>query len=238
MREMQLMGSFGLFLFICILVAGCTTTDQAVGVPFPTRNLSQDSYPLPTPALSLISTIPFSSLPDATIETIPGVVVNFSNSHTLLQIKAHNESPITHPPVDERPLFTTFHVGESANDGNTRITLNSVMYNQSFRLEPYNQYGEFRTQRPDYQLMLLSITIRDLGTGKAGSESPFNGIVIKDSTGQRYTPGLSIISDVAAGDHDRTGYLFYEVPHPETPTTLEYHFPGAIGVVSKFNLTS
>ena len=82
------------------------------------------------------------------------MIVNISSSNKSLEIEPRNDTPIISPPVSERPLFTTFHVGESANDGNTRITLNSVMYNKSFGLEPYNQHGEFSSQRPGYELMV------------------------------------------------------------------------------------
>ena len=84
--------------------------------------------------------------------------------------------------------------------------------------------------------MVLNVTIRDLGTEKVGIEGLFNGIILKDSRGQRVTPGLSIISGVEDGNPGRIGYLFYEVPENIAGLTLNYHFPDAIGVVAKFNL--
>ena len=234
---MLLKGLFGVLLLIGIMVAGCATINQDGSIPAHTLNLSPDTNPVPKPTLYIANKIPFSSLPDVTIEPIPGMIVNISSSNKSLQIEPRNDTPITLPPVSEKPLFTTFHAGESANDGNTRITLNSVMYNKSFGLEPYNQHGEFSSYRPGYQLMVLNVTIRDLGEGEPGSESLFNGIIIKDSKGQRYIPGLSIISDDTEGNHDRTGYLFYEVPENTAGITLDYHFPDAIGVVAKFELS-
>ncbi len=164
------------------------------------------------------------------------MIVNISSSNKSLQIESRDDTPIAPPPVSEKPLFTTSHVGESANDGNTRITLNSVRYNMSFSLEPYNQHGEFSSYRSGYQIMVLNVTIRDLGTEKVGIEGLFNGIILKDSRGQRVTPGLSIISGVEDGIPGRIGYLFYEVPENIAGLTLNYHFPDAIGVVAKFNL--
>jgi len=235
-RDMLLKGLFGAFLLTGIMFAGCTTINQEVTLQAHTLNFSPDSNPIPRPTLSIVNKIPFSSLPDVTVEPIPGMIVNISSSNKSLQIESREDTPITPPPVSEKPLFTTFHVGESANDGNTRITLNSVRYNKSFSLEPYNQHGEFSSYRPGYQLMVLNVTIRDLGAEKVGSEGLFNGIILKDSRGQRVTPGLSIISGVADGNPGRTGYLFYEVPENITGMTLDYHFPDAIGVVAKFNL--
>lgn len=236
-REMLLKGVFGVLLLIGIMVAGCATINHDGSVPVHTLNLSPDTNPVPKPTLYIVNKIPFSSLPDVTIEPIPGMIVNISSSNKSLQIEPRNDTPITLPPVSEKPLFTTFHAGESANDGNTRITLNSVMYNKSFGLEPYNQHGEFSSYRPGYQLVLLNITIRDLTEGEPGSESLFNGIIIKDPKGQRYIPGLSIITNNTEGNNDRTGYLFYEVPDNTAGITLDYHFPGAIGVVAKFELS-
>ena len=164
------------------------------------------------------------------------MVVNISSSNKSLQVEPRDGAPITPPPVSEKPLFTTFHAGESANDGNTRITLNSVKYNKSFGLEPYNQHGEFSSYRQGYQLMVLNVTIRDLGAGNVVSEGLFNGIIVKDSKGQRLVPGLSIVSDAENGSRDKTGYLFYEVPENIAGIILEYHFPDSIGVVAKFDL--
>lgn len=237
MRDMLLKGFFWGVLLIGIMVTGCTTLNQEGTIPTSTLNFSPDANHLHKTTLYSISKIPFSSLPDAKIEPIPLMIVNFSNPSKMLQIGSMNETRITSTPSSERPLFTTFHAGESANDGNTRVTLESVQYNQSFSLEPYNQHGEFRSHSPGYHLMLLTISIRDLGQEKTGSKSPFNNIVIKDSTGERYIPGLSIISDVVDGEGDMTGYLFYEVPVNTAGITLEYHFPDAIGVMAKFNLT-
>ena len=214
-----------------------TTINQDGAHPVHPLNLSPDINPVPKPTLSIVNKIPFSSLPDVTIEPIPGMIVNISSSNKSLQIEPRDDTPITLPPLSERPLFTTFHAGESANDGNTRITLNSVLYNKSFGLEPYNQHGEFSSYRPGYQLMLLNVTIRDLTEGKPGSEALFSGIIIKDAKGQRYIPGLSIISNVTDGNNDRTGYLFYEVPDNKAGITLDYHFPRAVGVVAKFELS-
>jgi len=225
----------GVFLFIGIMVAGCSSMNPAVANQNHTQSISPDANPMPKPTLVIINKIPFSSLPDVKIEPIPGMVVNISSSNKSLQIESRNDTPITPPPVSEKPLFTTFHAGESANDGNTRITLNSVMFNRSFSLEPYNQQGEFSSLRPGYQLMLLNVTLRDLGAGNEGSEGLFNGIIIKDSNGQRFIPGLSIINDETS-NRDRTGYLFYEVPENTAGITLDYHFPGSIGVVAKFDL--
>jgi hypothetical protein len=233
---MLLKGLIGAFLLTGIMFAGCTTIHQEVSIPAHTLNLSPDTNPLPKPTLFIANKIPFSSLPDVRIEPIPGMFVNISSSNKTLEIEPREDTPVTLPPVSERPLFTTFHVGESANDGNTRITLNSVSYNKSFSLEPYNQHGEFSSYRPGYQLMVLNITIRDLGEGKQVIESLFNGIVIKDSKGQRFIPGLSIIGDETEGNGERNGYLFYEVPENTAGITLEYHFPDAIGVVAKFDL--
>jgi hypothetical protein len=234
--QMLLKGFTGVFLLACIMFAGCTTIHQDVSIPAHSFNMSPDINPLPKPTLYIANKIPFSSLPDVRIEPIPGMFVNISSSNKSLQIEPREDTPVTLPPVSERPLFTTFHVGESANDGNTRITLNSIKYNKSFSLEPYNQHGEFSSYRPGYQLMVLNVTIRDLGEGKQATESLFNGIIIKDSRGQRYIPGLSVISDEREGSSDRTGYLFYEVSENTAGITLEYHFPDAIGVVAKFDL--
>ena len=209
--ERLLKGILGVFLFICIIVAGCSSMNPEVAYPNHTLNISPDANPMPKPTLYITNKIPFSSLPDVKIEPIPGMIVNINSSNKSFQIEPRNDTPITPPPVSEKPLFTTFHAGESANDGNTRITLNSVMFNKSFSLEPYNQQGEFSSYQPGYQLMLLNVTLRDLGTGNGGSEGLFNGIIIKDSNGQRFIPGLSIIND-ETGNRDRTGYLFYEVP--------------------------
>jgi hypothetical protein len=233
---MLLRGLLGSFILIGIMVAGCTTMHQEVAIPAHTLNMSPDTNPMPKPTLFIANKIPFSSLPDVRIEPIPGMFVDISSSNKSLQIEPREDTPVTLPPVSERPLFTTFHAGESANDGNTRITLNSIRYNKSFSLEPYNQHGEFSSYRPGYQLMVLNVTIRDLGEVKQPGESLFNGIVIKDSRGQRYIPGLSIINDVAEGNQDRTGYLFYEVPENTAGITLDYHFPDAIGIVAKFDL--
>jgi hypothetical protein len=236
-RGMLLQGVVGVLLLIGIMVAGCTTINQDGALPVNPLNLSPDTDPIPKPTLYIVNKIPFSSLPDVTIEPIPGMIVNISSSNKSLQIEPRNDTPITIPPLSERPLLTTFHAGESANDGNTRITLNSVMYNKSFGLEPYNQHGEFSSYRPGYQLVLLNVTIRDLTEGKPGSESLFKGIIIKDPKGQRYIPGLSIISNITEGNNDMTGYLFYEMPDNATGVTLDYHFPGAVGVVAKFELS-
>lgn len=210
--------------------------NQEVTIPPHTLNFSPDTNPMPKPTLFIPKKIPFNSLPDVTIEPIPGIIVNISSSNKPLQFEHRNDTPITPPPVSEKPLFTTFHKGESANDGKTRITLNSIRYNKSFSLEPYNQHGEFSSNRAGHQLMLLTITIRDLGAEKTGSEALFNGIMIKDPTGQRYTPGLSIISDVNGENRNRTGFLFYEVPENTAGITLDYVFPDTIGVVAKFDL--
>lgn len=235
-RDILLKGLLGVFLLIGIMAAGCTTTNQEVSIPHHTLNFSPDTNPMPKPALSFAHTIPFSPVPGTTIEPIPRMIATFGSSYKSLQIEPRNNSPVSPPPSSEKPLFTTFHPGESANDGNTRITLNSVSYNKTFSLEPYNQHGEFSSNRPGHQLMLLTITIRDLGAEKTGSEALFNGIMIKDPTGQRYTPGLSIISDVKGENRNRTGYLFYEVPENTTGITLDYVFPDTIGVVAKFDL--
>jgi hypothetical protein len=235
-RHMLLKGLFGVFLLLGIMFAGCTTINPEVAIQTHTLNFSPDTNPLPKPTLFIVNKIPFSSLPDVTIEPIRGMIVNISSSNKSLQIEPREDTPIRPLSVSEKPLFTTFHVGESANDGNTRITLNSVMFNKSFSLEPYNQHGEFGSYRPGYQLMVLNVTIRYLDEGKEGNEGLFNSIIIKDSKGQRYIPGLSIISDVTDGDHERTGYLFYEVPEDTAGITLDYHFPDTIGVVAKFDL--
>jgi hypothetical protein len=234
--QILLKGLVGAFLLIGIMFAGCTTIHQEVSIPPHSLNMSPDINPMPKPTLYIANKIPFSSLPDVRIEPIPGMFVNISSSNKSLQIEPREDSPDTLPPLSERPLLTTFHAGESANDGNTRITLNSIKYNKSFSLEPYNQHGEFSSYRPGYQLMVLNVTIRDLGEGKQPTESLFNGIVIKDSRGQRYIPGLSVISDETEGSPDRKGYLFYEVPENTAGINLEYHFPDAIGVVAKFDL--
>jgi hypothetical protein len=231
-----LKGFLGGFLLFGIMFAGCTTMGKDTSLPAHTLNFSPDSNPLPKPTLYIANKIPFNSIPDVTIESIPGMVVNISGSNKSLQIEPRDGTPITPPPVSEKPLFSTFHIGESANDGNTRITLNSVLYNKSFSLEPYRQHGEFSSYRQGYQLMVLNFTIRDLGEGNVGSEGLFNGIVVKDSKGQRFIPGLSVVNDADNGSRDRTGYLFYEVPENIAGITLEYHFPDTIGVVAKFDL--
>ncbi len=225
------------FLFVGIMVAGCATINPDVTIPAHSINFSPDANPTPKPTLFIPNKIPFNSLPDVSIEPIPGMIVNISSSNKSLEIEPRNDTPIIPPPVSEKPLFTTFHVGESANDGNTRITLNSVMYNKSFGLGPYNQNGEFGSQRPGYELMVINVTIRDLGVANPGDEALFNGIIVKDSTGQRYTPGLSIIRDREESSPGRTGYLFYEVPENTQGMILNYHFPDEIGVVAKFDLT-
>ncbi|MCU0629571.1 MAG: DUF4352 domain-containing protein [Methanoregulaceae archaeon] len=236
MRKKLFTVLMGLFLLISIIFAGCTTMSQEVPLPAQPLNFSPDIKPIPKPTLYIANKIPFSSLPDVTIEPIPGMVVNISSSNKSLQLEPRDGTPITPPPVSEKPLFTTFHVGESANDGNTRITLNSVEYNKSFSLEPYNQHGEFSSYRQGYQLMVLNVTIRDLGAGSEGNEGLFNGIIIKDTKGQRLVPGLSIVSDAMVENRERNGYLFYEVPENTTGITLEYHFPETIGVLAKFDL--
>jgi hypothetical protein len=236
MYKWLLRGAIAVFLLFGIIFAGCTVMNPDTPLPPHTPNFSPDTNPLPKPTLYIANKIPFSAIPDVTIETIPGMVVNISGSNKSLQIEPRDVTPITPPPVSEKPLFTTFHVGESANDGNTRITLNSVQYNKSFSLEPYKQHGEFSSYRQGYQLMVLNVTIRDLGEGNVGSEGLFNGIIIKDSKGQRFIPGLSVVTDAEDGSRDRTGYLFYEVPENTAGITLEYHFPDAIGVVAKFEL--
>jgi len=233
---MLLKGLLVVFLLFVIMVTGCTTLNQEVTIPPHTLNFSPDTHPMPKPTLFIPKKIPFNSLPDVTIEPIPGMIVNISSSNKPLQFEHRNDTPITPPPVSEKPLFTTFHTGESANDGKTRITLNSIRYNKSFSLEPYNQNGEFSSYQPSYQLMVLNISIRDLGDRQAGTEGLFNGIIIKDANGRRFIPGLSIISDMADGNGDRTGNLFYEVPDNTAGITLDYHFPGSIGVVAKFDL--
>lgn len=235
-RDMLLKGLFGAFLLIGIMFTGCTTLKQEVSLPAHTLNFSPDSNPMPKPTLYIANKIPFSSLPDVSIEPIPGMIVNISSSNKSLQIEPRDDTPITPPPVSEKPLFTTFRAGESANDGNTRITLNSVMYNKSYSLEPYNQHGVFSSYRPGYTLMVLNITIRDIGVENTGNEGLFNGITIKDLKGRRLIPGLSIISNMADGKPERTGYLFYEVPENTAGITFDYHFPDAIGVVAKFEL--
>jgi len=231
-----LKGSLGVFLLLGIIVAGCTTISPEVSLQAHSLNFSPDTNPIPKPTLYIANKVPFSSLPDVTIESIPGMIVNISGSNKSLQIEPREDIPIITPPVSEKPLFTTFHIGESANDGNTRITLNSVLYNKSFSLEPYNQHGEFSSYRQGYKLMVLNVTIRDLETGNTGSEGLFNEIIVKDSKGQRFVPGLSVVSDTGDGNHDWTGYLFYEVPENIAGITLEYHFPDAIGVVAIFDL--
>jgi len=236
MSKWLLKGILGVFLLFGIMFAGCTTMSPDTSLPAHTLNFSPDTNPLPKPTLYIANKIPFSSIPDVTIETIPGMVVNISGSNKSLQIEPREVPPITPPPVSEKPLFTTFHVGESANDGNIRITLNSVLYNKSFSLEPYNQHGEFSSYRQGYQLMALNVTIRDPGEGNVGNDGLFNGIIIKDSKGRRFIPGLSVVSDADDGSRDRTGHLFYEVPENTAGITLEYHFPDAIGVVAKFDL--
>jgi hypothetical protein len=236
MNNWFLKGLLAGFLLFGIMVAGCMTMSPDTPLPEHTFNFSPDTNPLPKPTLYIANKIPFSSIPDVTIEPIPGMIVNISGSNKSLQIEPRNITPITPPPLSEKPLFTTFHVGESANDGNTRITLNSVLYNKSFSLDPYNQHGEFSSYRQGYQMMVLNVTIRDLGEGNVGSEGLFNGIVIKDSKGQRIIPGLSIVTDSGDGSRERTGYLFYEVPENIAGITLEYHFPDTIGVVAKFDL--
>lgn len=236
MSKLLLKGLLGVFLLLGIIFAGCTTMSPDVSLPSHPLNFSPDTNPMPKPTLYIANKIPFSSLPDVTIEPIPGMIVNISGSNKSLQIEPREDTPVIAPPVSEKPLFTTFHAGESANDGNTRITLNSVLYNKSFSLEPYNQHGEFSSYRQGYQLMLLNFTIRDLGTGNTGSEGLFNGIIVKDSKGQRFVPGLTVISDTGDGNRDWTGYLFYEVPENTAGITLEYHFPDEIGVVAKFDL--
>jgi hypothetical protein len=237
MRGMLLKGLFGVFLLAGILIAGCATINPGVASPAHTSNFSPDTNPVSKPTLYIANQIPFSPLADVSIEPIPGMIVNISSSNKSLQIEPREDTPITSPPVSEKPLFTTFHAGESANDGNTRITLNSVTYNKSFSLEPYNQHGEFSSYQPGYGLMLLNVTIRDLGAGTAGDEGLFNGIVIKDSNGRRYTPGLSIIGESGEGTPGRTGYLFYEVPDNTKGISLNYHFPDEIGIIAKFDLT-
>jgi hypothetical protein len=236
MKNSILIGLLGAFLLISVIAAGCTSISPEVPLPAHPLNISNDSRPIAKPTLYISNKIPFSSLPDVTIEPIPGMVVNISSSNKSLQIEPRDDSPINPLPVSEKPLFTTFHVGESANDGNTRITLNSVNYNKSFGLEPYNQHGEFSSYRPGYQMMVLNVTIRDLGTGNQGGENLFNGIFIKDSKGQRFIPGLSIINNSEDRSGGITGYLFYEVPENTAGITLDYHFPDAIGVVAKFDL--
>ena len=231
-----LSGLLGVFILTGIMFAGCMTMNPDKQLPAHPLNFSPDTTPTPKPTLYIPNKIPFSPLPDLTIEPIPGMIVNINGSNKSVQIEPRNRTPITPPPVSEKPLFTTFHVGESANDGNTRTTLNSVLFNKSFSLEPYNQHGEFSSYRQGYQLMVLNVTIRDLGEGNIGGEGLFNGITVKDSKGQRIVPGLSVISDTGDGNRDRTGYLFYEVPDNTAGITLEYHFPDSIGVVAKFDL--
>lgn len=236
MRNMLLKGLLGGFILVGIMFSGCSTINPEAALPAHSINFSPDTNQVPRPTLYIPNQVPFSTIPDVSIEPIPGMMVNISGSNKSFQIGPRENIPATSPPVSEKPLFTTFHAGESANDGNTRVTLNSVTYNKSFSLEPYNQHGEFESYRPGYELMLLEVSIRDIGEGKSGNEDLFNGIIIKDSKGQRYTPGLSIISDLNELERDRTGYLFYEVPINHENITLNYHFPGSIGVVAKFDL--
>ncbi|MCX6700155.1 MAG: hypothetical protein NTV68_09540 [Methanomicrobiales archaeon] len=234
---MLLKGLCGVFLLVGLMVAGCTTLDPGIAIQAHTPNFSPETSPLPKPTLHIVNKIPFSSLPDVTIEPIPGMVVNISSSNKSLQIETRNDTPVITPPSSEKPLFTTFHAGESANDGNIRVTLNSVMYNKSFPLGPYNQQGGFSSYQPGYQLMMLNVTIQDLRGETAGSEGLFNSIIIKDPNGLRIIPGLSIVSDGTGGNPGRTGYLFYEVPNDTAGITFDYRFPDAIGVVAKFDLT-
>lgn len=234
---MLLKGLWGVIILVGIMVAGCTTLDPGVAIQAHTPNFSPGTSPLPNPTLYIPNKVPFSSLPDVTIESIPGMVVNISSSNKSLQIETRDDTPITAPPSSEKPLFTTFHIGESANDGNIRVTLNAVMYNKSFPLGPYNQQGEFSSYGPGYQLMMLNVTIQDLSSGTAGSDNLFNSIIIKDPNGLRIIPGLSIVSDGTDGNPGRTGYLFYEVPSDTTGITLDYYFPDAIGVVAKFDVS-
>lgn len=234
---MLLKGLWGGFLLVGIMIAGCTTLDPGVAIQAHTPNFSPETSPLPKPTLYIPNKIPFSSLPDVTIEPIPGMVVNISSSNKSLQIETRDNTPVSPPPSSEKPLFTTFHIGESASDGNIRVTLNSVMYNKSFPLGPYNQQGGFSSNRPGYQLMMLNVTIQDLSTETAGSDDLFNSIIIKDPNGLRIIPGLSIVSNGTVGNHGRTGSLFYEVPDDTAGITLDYHFPDAIGVVAKFDVS-
>ncbi len=234
---MQLKGLCVVFLLVGIMVAGCTTLDPGVAIQGHKPNFSPETSPLPKPTLYIPNKIPFSSLPDVTIEPIPGMVVNISSSNKSLQIETRDDTPITPPPSSEKPLFTMFHIGESANDGNIRVTLNSVMYNRSFPLGPYNQQGGFSSSRPGYQLMMLNVTIQDLRAGTAGSDDLFNSIIIKDPNGRRIIPGLSIVSDGTDGNPGRTGYLFYEVTDDTAGITLDYRFPDAIGIVAKFDVS-
>jgi len=235
-RDILLKGLFGAFIIVGIVVAGCTTVSPEPVIPSHSLNFSQDTSSVQKPILLIPNKIPFSPIPDVSIEPIPGMVVNISGSNKSLQIEPRDGTPIVSPPTSEKPLFTTFHVGQSANDGNTRITLNSVKYNKSFHLEPYQHQGEFSSQRPGFQLMALNITIRDLGAQSEDDESLFNGVVVKDSEGRRYTPGLSIISNREEMSPGRTGNLFYEVPQNVPGITLNYHFPDEIGIIAKFDL--
>jgi len=218
-------------MFCC----GCTDLPRNGSFTHEAWNTTQVPYPVVHPTFSIPNQVPFTEIPGVRIEPLPGMVVNISHENASLVIEPYEETTVIPPPPSEKPLFTVFGVGDSANDGNTRITLNSVRYNKSFDLTPYHQFGQFESYRDGYQLMVLDVTIHDLGQNHKGSSSLFNGIIVKNSNNQRISPGLSIISEVQEGPGDMEGFLFYEVPVNTAGIIMEYHFPDSVGVIAKYD---
>lgn len=159
-------------------------------------------------------------------------------SPTSNNITSVNNPPIQTPVVTSvsfppTPTLTPimYHVGETASDGITNITLNGLRYTTVIN-EKDNLLNMLKAQ-PGYKYVILEITLEIIKGGEKRSYPQGMSFIVKDSEGYVYRNHkieyealrmpLSSAGSIAYGDKLR-GELAFEIPENARGLKFQFQF--------------
>ena len=142
---------------------------------------------------------------------------------------------------EQKPKVQTFNVGETATDGELKVTVNNVRY--TTKIDEQNNEFLVAEASPGKQYVIVDITVENILPDKTQTISTMMSTEIIDSEGYTYNldfTGLTAL-DKAFKDGDllpgmkKRGELAYEVPTSAKGLKFAYKFD-LLGTTALFNL--